>query len=564
MCTHPLLTRQLRALLFSAICAAPLQSVTQEPQAIDHKGEAPRLIVGITVDQMRADYLHRYAEGFGDGGFFRFFDDGFAAMDHHFSYAPTYTGPGHASIATGTTPAVHGIIGNNWYSRTEQRVVYCAEDPSVEPVGMPGTDPGDKGRMSPVRMTASTWADEFKLHFTGRGGNVPKVIGASMKDRGAIMPAGHAADAAYWLNQGDFITSSHYMEALPDWVRAFNASDAVESLIQSGWPLRDAPDSYSGSTVDNTPFEGIWTGGERPTFPYDLAALAEANGGQDIIKGTPHGNTLLVDFALAAIEGEQLGRDATPDVLAISFSSTDYVGHKFGAHAMETEDTYRRLDGDLTRLFNTLDDKVGKGRWMAFLTADHGAVTVPGMERNRGLPVDYWNPEPMKARVDTALMERYGRQDLILQYSNDQFFLDRPLMRAAGLDADEVAQFVAGVAEEAPEVQRTLTASELRSGNFHEGAEAQALRGWNPKASGDVVIMLKPGYLEYGRTGTSHGSPYAYDTHVPFLIMGPGVPEGCTYLRTEIRDIAPTLSALLGFPRPSGCTGRPIDVMFDE
>ena len=536
----------------------------QTPRGYGNRSEPPRLVVALTVDQMRADYLHRYAAGFGEGGFNRFLNEGFAGMDHHFSYAPTYTGPGHASIATGTTPAVHGIIGNNWYSRPEARVVYCAEDFSVEPVGMPETDHGDKGRMSPGRMAASSWADEFKLHFTGRDGDVPKVIGASMKDRGAILPAGHAADAAYWLNKGEFITSTHYMSELPKWVQKFNESDAVERLISSGWPLRDAPDTYTGSTADNTPYEGLWTGGERPTFPYDLAALAEANGGQDIIKGTPHGNTLLVDFALMAIGAENLGTDDTPDVLALSFSSTDYVGHKFGAHAMETEDTYRRLDGDLTRLFNALDEMVGKGRWTAFLTADHGAVTVPGMERNRGIPVDYWNPEPMKAWVDTALLERYGQGDLVLQYSNDQFFLDRPALRAANLDADEVARFVASIAEEAPEVQRTLTAEDLRTGTFYEGAEAQVLRGWHAKASGDVVVMLKPGYLEYGRTGTSHGSPYAYDTHVPFLIMGPGVPNLHTHERTEIRDIAPTLSALLGFPRPSGCTGRPMIDLLDE
>ena len=525
----------------------------------------PRLIVALTVDQMRADYLTRYAHGFGGEGFVRLIDEGFQGLDHHFSYAPTYTGPGHAGIATGTTPAVHGIIGNNWYSRIEGRQVYCTEDNSVSGVGMPEIAAESTGRMSPGRMHASTWADELKLHFTRPDGTAPIVIGASMKDRGAILPAGHAADGAYWLNAGDFITSNHYMETLPDWVREFNESDVLEDRLDQGWSLRDEPETYTGSSVDNTPFEGKWEGGERPTFPYDLTTLAEANGGKDIVKGTPIGNALLVDFGLAAVEACGMGLDDIPDVLALSFSSTDYVGHRFGAHAMETEDTYRRLDDELARLFDALDERVGMGRWMVFLTADHGAVTVPGLEKSRGLPVDYWNPEPMKARVDTALAARYGRSDLILGYGNDQFFLDRPLMRDAGLDIDEVARFIAGVAESSPEVQRMLTAEDLRVGAFFEGAEAAVLRGWNAKMSGDVMVMLKPGYLEYGRTGTSHGSPYAYDTHVPFLIMGPGVPEGLACIeRTEIRDIAPTLSALLGFPRPSGCTGRPMEDLFDE
>ena len=537
--------------------------LAQQPLGFTTENQPPKLVVAITVDQMRADYLTRYAKGFGDGGFKRFFNEGFAGLDHHFSYAPTYTGPGHASIATGTTPAVHGIIGNNWFSRETGSKVYCVEDTAVQPVGMAGIDPGTAGQMSPGKLHASTWADEFKLHFSQREGAQPKVMGASMKDRGAILPAGHAADAAYWVSSGQFISSTHYMESLPKWVRQFNESNNLEKLLAEGWSLRDAPESYAGSMADNTPYEGVWRGGERPTFPYDLLALEEGNGGQDIIKGTPHGNTLLVDFALAAIDAEELGSDDVPDVLALSFSSTDYVGHKFGAHAMETEDTYRRLDDQLSRLFDRLDTQIGTGQWTAFLTADHGAVTVPGLEKNRGLPVDYWNPEPMKAAVYAAVAARFGRSDIIREYDNDQFFLNRAVLRQEGIDADEVARFVAATAAEFPEVQKVMTAADLRGSTYLEGAEANIQRGWHSLYSGDVIVMLKPGYLEYSRTGTSHGSPYAYDTHVPFLIMGPGVPQGVTYTRTEIRDIAPTLSALLGFPRPSGCTGKPMPALFD-
>ncbi len=547
-------------LLFAAHAA-----MAQAPQGETKKGLPPKLIVAITVDQMRADYLTRYNEGFGEDGFRRFYDEGFAAMDHHFSYAPTYTGPGHASIATGTTPAVHGIIGNNWYSRAESRSVYCAEDASTLAVGMPNTDIGSKGQMSPHRMASSTWADELKLHFTQRNGRAPKIIGASMKDRGAILPAGHAANAAYWLVNGDFITSNHYMESLPNWVIEFNESNATEDYINGGWSLMNAPETYQSCMKDNNPYEGKWKNSDRPTLPYDISKLADENGGKDIIKGTPMGNSLLVDFGIQAMREEELGLDGVPDVLALSFSSTDYVGHKFGAHAMETEDTYLRLDADLGRLFDALDDQVGKGQWLAFLTADHGAVTVPGIEKSRGLPVDYWNPEPMKAMVDSALLTRYGRSDLILKYENDQFFLNRPTIHEAQLNAHDMARFVAHVAEQFEEVQRTLTAQDLRSSSFSEGAEANVQRGWHAKASGDIVVMLKPGFLEYSRTGTSHGSPYAYDTHVPFLIMGPGIPKDQrSYRRTAIRDIAPTLSALLGFPRPSATTGQPMLDLFDE
>ena len=268
--------------------------------------------MAITVDQMRADYLTRYEAGFGEDGFRRMFDEGFAAMDHHFGYAPTYTGPGHASISTGTTPAVHGVISNNWYSRSEGRVVYCAEDTSVTGVGMPGTDPGKKGQMSPGRMQASGWADELKLHFSSPQGPNPIVIGASMKDRGAILPAGHAADGAFWLHSGDFITSTHYMEALPDWVQAFNASDAAEALVAGGWALRDAPESYQSSMVDNTSHEGKFKGIDRPTLPYDLHTLAGNNGGLDILKGTPMGNALLVDFSARPSKERDWARTTPP------------------------------------------------------------------------------------------------------------------------------------------------------------------------------------------------------------------------------------------------------------
>ena len=273
------------------------------------------------------------------------------------------------------------------------------------------------------------------------------------------------------------------------------------------------------------------------------------------------GNTLPVEFGLAAIDAEGLGQDDVPDVLALSFSSTDYVGHQFGAHAMETEDTYRRLDDNLTRLFDELDARVGMGRWVAFLTADHGAVTVPGLEKNRGLPVGYWNPEAMKARVDTALQDRYGRDDLLLAYNNDQFFLDRPRLRALGLDADEVARFIAGEAETAPEVQRPwlrTCASAASPRARRPGAARMAAA-----ASGDVGVMLKPGYPSTGARAPAMKAHTPTTPTCPF-ILGQGVPEDLrTYGRTHIRDIALTLSALIGFPRPSGCTGHPIGP-FDE
>jgi predicted AlkP superfamily pyrophosphatase or phosphodiesterase len=549
------LETSLRALSLAATLALSMATISSCAQ-----GEIG-LVVGITVDQMRADYLTRYTHGYGTDGFVRMQQEGFSAGDHHFGYAPTYTGPGHASIATGTTPAVHGIIGNDWFERSSGTRIYCASDSTVQPVAMDppssGVAPGRGGQMSPHRMQSTTWADELKLHHGGRS----KVIGMSMKDRGAIMPAGHSADAAYWFVGGDFISSTHYLDTLPGWVAEFNRSDAAEDYIAQGWDLFAPAEEYSGSTEDLTPYEGVFKGRIRPTFPYDLTALADQNSGLDILKATPHGNSLLVDFALQAIEAEELGQDQNTDVLAISFSSTDYIGHRFGSHAMETEDIYRRLDHDLARLFDALDREVGAGNWLAFLTADHGGATVPSMAQALQMSGGYFNSAPMVAHVDSVL------PGLVRSYDNNQFFLDRSALRAMsamGHSAEDVSQTIVDIARQYPEVHAAYTSAQLQSGQFDGAPGVHAQRGWHPEASGDVSVILRPGFISYGRTGTTHGSAWAYDTHVPLLFLGAGIPHRQTFETTLIRDIAPTLSALLGFPRPSGCTGSPIGPLLEK
>ena len=377
--------RLLTACLLVAGCTVQtdVRIQTQETQA------RPKLVVGITVDQMRADYLTRFGAWddvdspatFGEGGFRRMVEDGFACRDHHFGYAPTYTGPGHASIYTGTTPAVHGIVGNNWYDRAAKESVYCASDTSVRGVSNDGLDGdgsalGGSGKMSPARLLSTTLGDELKVAT----GGAAKVFGMSMKDRGAILPAGHAADGAFWFygkDRGQFISSNHYGEVLPDWMQDFNDEGRAQALMDEGWNKLHPDEVYAQCLPDNNPYEGAFKGELKPTFPYDLNALAEENGGFDVLKGTPGGNTLIVDVALAAVKGAELGQDDVTDLLALSFSATDYVGHRVGPHAQETMDMYLRLDAELARLFDALDDLVGPGAWTAFLSADHGGANVP-------------------------------------------------------------------------------------------------------------------------------------------------------------------------------------------
>ncbi len=549
-----------RTLFIAALLGA--MGTTQAQEEPLNLGARPPLVVGITVDQMRADYLYRFWNDFGEGGFKRIVEGGFYCADHHFGYAPTYTGPGHASIFTGTTPAYHGIIANDWYDRASAGSVYCASDTSVRAVGAASPDE-PAGFMSPHRLQVTTLGDELKLATGGQA----KVFGMSMKDRGAILPAGHSADGAFWFHgkdEGAFISSTYYYDELPDWAARFNRKSPVDDYMKDGWKRLLNEDAYDESQPDNNPYESPFRGTTRATFPYDFRDLAEANRGYDLLKGSPAGNALLVDFALAAIEGEGLGTDAITDLLAISFSSPDYVGHQFGVHAQETQDVYLRLDRELARLFAALDAQVGEGNWTCWLTADHAGATVPSLGQSVGMPVDYWKPGNMTDAAEAACAAAYGEGPWILQYSNDQFFLDRERIAAAGLDVEEVAARVRRVAMEDPDVYRAVTRWDLAQIASTEDPVLSHLQwGHHPTASGEVIVVPKPGWINYGRSGTTHGSPYAYDTHVPCIFYGWGVKPGATYERTHIRDIAPTVSALIHSPLPNAAAGHVIDDLFD-
>jgi predicted AlkP superfamily pyrophosphatase or phosphodiesterase len=549
-----------RTLFIAALLGA--MGTTQAQEEPLNLGARPPLVVGITVDQMRADYLYRFWNDFGEGGFKRIVEGGFVCADHHFGYAPTYTGPGHASIFTGTTPAYHGIIANDWYDRASGGSVYCASDTSVRAVGAASPDE-PAGFMSPHRLQVTTLGDELKLATGGQA----KVIGMSMKDRGAILPAGHSADGAFWFHgkdEGAFISSTYYYDELPDWAARFNRKSPVDDYMKDGWKRLLNEDAYDESQPDSNPYESPYRGTTRATFPYDFRDLAEANRGYDLLKGSPAGNALLVDFALAAIAGEDLGGDAITDLLAISFSSTDYVGHQFGVHAQETQDIYLRLDRELARLFTALDEAVGAGNWVCWLSADHAGATVPSLGQSVGMPVDYWKPGNMTDAAEAACVAAYGEGPWILQYSNDQFFLDRARIAAAGLNMEEVAARVRSVAMEDPDVYRAVTRWDLAQIAFTEDPVLSHLQwGHHPTASGEVIVVPKPGWINYGRSGTTHGSPYAYDTHVPCIFYGWGVKPGATYERTYIRDIAPTVSALIHSPLPNAAAGHVIDDLFD-
>ncbi len=512
----------------------------------------PKLVVGIVVDQMRYDYITRFWNHYGDDGFKRLVNEGFNCKNNHFNYAPTSTGPGHTSVYTGTTPATHGIIGNDWYDKDSGQSVYCTSDDTYSSVGTAS----DAGKMSPHRMNVTTITDQLRLHTQMRG----KTIAVALKDRGAVLPGGHTANAAYWFHgedEGKWITSSYYMTQLPKWVQDFNSSNKIEQYKKPWTTLKDI-NTYLESGLDNNTYEGLFTGETMPTFPHDLPKLWEANGKYDLLKATPYGNSLTTDFALAALDGENLGSDMTTDFLAISFSSTDYVGHKYGVNAKEVQDVYLRLDEDLARLFKALDKKVGDDEYTVFLTADHAAINVPAYLSDQKIPAGYFEAEDMNTKFTEFLNYRFGTTDIVKNNSNYQLFLDHKIIQNLDMEVADVQEILAKELLTYEHIDRVYTAYQMWQNEYTEGIPYILQNGYNQKRSGDILLVLQPGFITYPKTGSTHGSPQIYDTHAPLLFYGKGIKKGSTVERTEIPDIAPTISSLLGIAFPNGTTGKPI------
>ena len=432
---------------------------------IEQKNEAkPKLVVGIVVDQMRYDYLTRFYDRFGDGGFKRLMNQGFLATNANFDYVPTYTAVGHASIYTGTTPQSHGIISNNWYDKFEKKFIYCVDDANYKSVGIAG----GAGQKSPYRMQTTTITDQLKLAQNQRG----KTIGVAIKDRSSILPAGHTADAAYWYQGGDdnkFITSTFYMDSLPEWVNDFNRSRKADTYLSKPWKTLYDINTYTSSIADNNPYERLFRGEEKPVFPHDLPKLKKENGNYSIISATPFGNSLTLDFAIAAIEGESLGKGDFTDFLAVSFSSTDYVGHQFGPDAVEIEDTYLRLDKDLENFLNYLDQNIGKGNYTVFLSADHGAVQVPSYLQSLKIPAHYLSMMDYKNHITNELKARFGTGDLIENVSNFQIFLNKEELKKRKLSVDEVSDFLVELSINYNGIYKSITAKTFQQTEFNSG-----------------------------------------------------------------------------------------------
>ncbi|SIN65023.1 alkaline phosphatase PafA [Algoriphagus halophilus] len=521
------------------------------------KTEKPKLIVGIIVDQMRQEYLYRFADRYKEGGFKRLMNDGFMMKNGHYNYIPTYTGPGHASVYTGTTPATHGIISNSWYVRSLKGSLYCAEDSTVTAVGGSAAS----GQISPRNLLTTTITDELRYATNKRS----KVVGVAIKDRGASLPAGHLGDA-YWYDSGtgEFMTSTYYYDSLPDWVQNFNEKKLAEKYLSQTWNTLYPIETYTQSIADNNDFEAPFAGKDTPTFPYVLDSLKQGNGELGLIASTPFGNTLTLDFAIAAMEGEDLGNRGETDFLALSFSSPDYIGHRFGPMSKEVEDNYLRLDLEFERLLNYLDEKYGEGEYLVFLTADHAVADVATHMISENIPAGNLNNSYIYAQLKGYTQLTYGEGDWIENLSNEQVFLNHELIREKGMNLKDMQDDLANFLLRFRGIKEVYTAYAMKNSEFTAGRAGRLQMGYNQKSSGDLLITLEPGWLTGGAKGTSHGTGYSYDTNVPMVFYGWNIPAGETSRYVTITDIAPTLSMMLDIKLPNGTTGHPITEITDQ
>lgn len=503
----------------------------------------PKLVVGIVVDQMKMEYLYRFENDFTENGFKKLMKDGFTFHNTHYNYFPTYTGPGHASVFTGTTPSVHGIVGNDWFNKSTGKEMYCADDATVSILG---NSAESEGKMSPRNLLSTTITDELKLATNFKG----KVFGLSLKDRGAILPAGHFADWAFWYGKsGEFISSTYYGNELPKWLQEFNAEKHFQKYIDKGWELLRPKETYNESLNDNSPYEGKLFK-KAPFFPYNLKDMYE-NNDAGVLRSTPFGNNLLVDLAKRTIEKEALGKDEITDFLSVSFSSTDYIGHILGPRSIELQDTYLRLDETLGEFITYLDKQVGKGNYLIFLTADHaGAENVTYLKDNK-YDVTNLNSKSFTNDLIAFSKTTYG-EDLVLNCSNSNVFFNKALIKSKGLSLSEVKETFKNYIYTHKFISRVYTEEEIQQSSKSDFYLDCIARGYDPKQNGELVFLEKPGYLEYSTTGTTHGSPYSYDTHVPLLFYGTNIKKGESFDRKVITQIAPTLSMLLKITLPNG------------
>ncbi|MFC4262115.1 alkaline phosphatase PafA [Ferruginibacter yonginensis] len=535
-------------LLTGSLAAAKVTNAQQKLNSNDLA--RPKLVVGLVVDQMRWDYLYRFYNRYSNGGFKRLINKGYSFDNTMIPYMPTYTAPGHTSIYTGAVPATNGIVGNNWYEKSLGKSLYCTEDSTAQGVG----NNDAAGKMSPNNLWATTITDELRLSNQKQS----KVIGIALKDRGAILPAGHAANAAYWYDDktGKWITSNFYMTALPNWVNNFNALDEPGTMMQKDWNTLYPINTYTLSAADNQPYEGNIPGLKSPTFPQALSTIT--TGKYSSFKYTPYAATYTFDFAKAALKNENLGKGNVTDFLTISISSTDYMGHTFGPNSIEAEDTYLRLDKDIEQFLQYLDAQVGNGNYVVFLSADHGAAHVPGYLTENNIPAGIFSDFKFEQELNKILEDSFGIKRAIASVQNYQVYFNEKAITQNGKSVTDVQNAAINYLQTKPFITQAFKTAQIGTVTLPEPIKTMLLNGFTPQRSGEVMFLVKPGYFDGGNKGTTHGLWNPYDAHIPLIFYGWNIKQGKTNRPTYMTDIAPTIAALLHIQMPSACVGKPL------
>lgn len=522
----------------------------------------PKLVVGIVVDQMCYEYLYRYQSQFSDKGFVKLMKNGTHCRNTQYNYVPTYTGPGHASIYTGTTPSNHGIVANDWYHRGLKKTVNCVGDESVKPIG----SESEGGKKSPRNLKTNTITDQLKLTYPNS-----KVVSLSIKDRSAILPGGHLSDGTYWFDYstGGFLTSTFFTSEMPTWVSEFNAKKMPDFYLKQTWNTYYDINTYTASGPDDSPYEHLLKGKTTPTFPYDLKEMTQDQMDYELFTFTPFANTYLADFAIEALSKEKLGQGKETDFLCISFSSTDILGHSFGPNAIEIEDMYIRLDLEIAKILDELEQKIGKENFVFFITADHAVVPVPQKLVDQQLPGGYLNWKPLLVTLRKEVVAKFGI-DFISSRQNSNIYFDRDLLNSKKIKLEEAQEFVKSKVKNWENVKAVYTASELERSAADFEWRDMVRRGYRYHESGDVIYILEPGYIsQWGEApqahkGTTHGSSFNYDTHVPLIWYGAQIPAQEVLRRINITDITATLVPILQLQKPSATTGELILELFKK
>jgi predicted AlkP superfamily pyrophosphatase or phosphodiesterase len=520
-------------------------------QRSDHN-HRPKIVIGLVIDQMRWDYLYRYYNMYSSGGFKRLMRDGYNCQNTMVDYMPANTGPGHSCIYTGSVPSIHGIAGNNWIDNQTGKGVYCVDDATVSQVG----DNTKAPSYSPANLLTTTITDELRLATNLQS----RVYGVAIKDRGSILPGGHLANAAYWYNDktGNFTTSTYYPNQHPKWLQDFNKRKAGDSLVRRGWNLLYAPKFYGQSTVDANNYEKGFKGEKAPVFPHTFDTLADSDR-YSALKTMPAGNTYSIMMAKACMEGEQLGMKGETDFMALSLSSTDYAGHQFAPNSIEVEDMYLRLDIEIANFLKYLDTRYGKNGYLLFLTADHGgahnSIYLKDMDVPAGVQSAGLTPE-----LNSYLSYQFGADSMVRGIVNYQVFLNNTAIDSSGYDKWEVKQAIVKWMNKRPEVSYAIDMEDVGKAALPEPIRSMAVNGYCKKRSGEIQLVLNPGWYDNGgrETGMTHGSWNPYDAHIPLIWYGWHICKGETNNVVNMTDISATLAALLRIQMPNGCIGKPI------